>query len=391
MKETIANLILADSTQQISDRVTFLLTEQNRKYFDFKTPYLSVSELLDKYPITTKIVGITGTNGKTTTAFMISFLLQKLGYRVGVQGTEGFFINDARIDKKTLTTPPILKTLSHLYHSKLDFLIMEVSSHAIVQKRIEGLIFSLKVFTNLSQDHLDFHKSMQEYANVKSSFLLDNTPKVINYDQTMIDYNPNEAVTYGKKDFSLLKRLSVEGEFNKYNTLAALFSVKVLTGKLLTDEIALFKGVAGRMETISKVPHIIVDFAHTPDGMKNVLSSLPQKEISVVLGAGGDRDRLKRALMGEVASHYATQIILTNDNPRSEDPKQILDDIAKGINDRKYTVIEDRKEAICYAIKTLQTEQVLLVLGKGDERVIEIKGEKIPHSDKEEILKCLNS
>jgi len=378
------NFTITDNTNEIGD--FFLKTSQNSKYITNQKNIITPDELIKKLNIQTKIIAITGTNGKTTTAFLIGFILEKLGYKVGVQGTEGFYINSKQIESKTLTTPPILTTISHLYNYELDFLVMEVSSHSISQKRIEGLKFDCKIFTNISQDHLDYHKNMQEYQKTKESFFQDETLKIINEDEN-INFNPTNSITYSKKDFKILNNPKLIGEFNKYNLLAGIKCLNTLLNRDVSKIAMEFEGVKGRMERVNE--NIIIDFAHTPDGMEKVLSAI-EKEKIVIFGAGGDRDKSKRILMGEVADKYASKIIITNDNPRSEEPISIAKDIAKGIKNRKFEIILDRKEAIEKGIEELKENQILMILGKGDEKFIEIKDKKIEFNDKiavEEIIK----
>jgi UDP-N-acetylmuramoyl-L-alanyl-D-glutamate--2,6-diaminopimelate ligase len=380
------NFSVTDNTLENGD--FFLKTSQNSKYITNQKNIITPYKLIQKLNIQTKIIGITGTNGKTTTAFLIGFILDKLGYRVGVQGTEGFYINSKQIDEKTLTTPSILTTISHLYKYKLDFLVMEVSSHAISQKRIEGLNFDCKIFTNISQDHLDYHKSMDEYQRIKESFFQDEGLKIINGDEN-INFNKLNSFIYSKKDFHLLKNPKLVGEFNKYNLLAGIKCLNTLLNRDVTDIAMKFEGVKGRMERVNK--NIIIDFAHTPDGMKKVLSAIKGEKI-VVFGAGGDRDKSKRVLMGEIADKYASKIIITNDNPRSEEPILIANDISKGIKNSDFEIILDRKEAIKKAITQLKENQNLMILGKGDEKFIQIGNEKIEFNDRitvEKILKKL--
>ena len=177
MKIKLNNKIITDSTNEYKKGDLFLLTTQNQKYFSNQN-YITPKEILQNCE--TKFIGISGTNGKTTTAFLIGYILDKLGFRVGIQGTEGFFVNGVKKENKTLTTPPIITTIDRVYKYKADFFIMEVSSHAIAQNRIDGIDFSLKIFTNITQDHLDYHKTFEEYKKVKESFFKDEVLKIIN-------------------------------------------------------------------------------------------------------------------------------------------------------------------------------------------------------------------
>nr|MCH9814782.1 UDP-N-acetylmuramyl-tripeptide synthetase [Campylobacterota bacterium] len=320
---------ITDDSSECNPQTAFLITKQNERYLEFAkannvAEIINVTDLQDIFDINAmKIVGITGTNGKTTTAAAIYSMLLDLEYKVGFQGTRGLYINEERVYGKSLTTPPILQTLYNLYLAKeqgCEFFIMEVSSHAIVQARIEGLKFALKVFTNITQDHLDYHKTFEEYVRVKSSFFEDNSLKLINKDAKKIAFNPQNCYTYAldvPASFNILAysmkngitaaikhfdtqsqfHTNLPGFFNLYNMTAAVASVKLITTHSL-DEIGEvcenFAGVSGRMEVIFEHPMVIVDFAHTPDGMDKVLDSLKDKDISVVFGAGGERDASKR-------------------------------------------------------------------------------------------------
>ncbi len=378
MKIKINNQLITDSTNEYKEGDLFLLTTQNQKYYS-NQKYITPKELLQN--IKTKFIGITGTNGKTTTAFLIGYILDKLGFKVGIQGTEGFFINNIQTELKTLTTPPIITTIDRVHKYNLDFFIMEVSSHSIIQNRIDGIDFSLKIFTNLSQDHLDYHKTMQEYKQAKEQFFQDDTLKIINKKYNL-SINSNNAYFYPleKKYPTKLK-----GDFNQENFQAGILGVSKLLNKNI-DEIAKiayeFNGIAGRMEEVKD--KIIIDFAHTPDGMQKVLSSIKENKI-VVFGAGGDRDKSKRKIMGEIADKYANYIILTNDNPRCENENEIINDIKKGIKNTPYEIILDRKEAIKKAL-LLQNNQYIFILGKGAENYIELCDKKIPFNDKKIVL-----
>lgn len=415
---TINNITITDDTSKCDNNTYFLKTTQNEKYqhaLKDAKGILCVSEVFEKWNIdkNIKIIGITGTNGKTTSAACIYSIMCDLGKSVALQGTRGFYINDKNFDEKSLTTPPILQTLYHLHQAntqKCEFFIIEVSSHAIVQNRIDGLKFALKVFTNISQDHLDFHKSMQEYTNVKSSFFADESLKLINKDDKQISYNIKGARTYGIENIATYKVLAytlkngidavickndkiftisstLRGFFNLYNLTCAISAVDILLDvepKDMQDAVENFAGVSGRMELLHVKPTVIVDFAHTPDGMQKVFEALKHEKIIVVFGAGGNRDNSKRPIMGKMAQKYANKIYITSDNPRDEEPSKILEQITNGIsNMQNVQVIQDRKQAILEALANLNEDEILLILGKGDETYQEIKGVKYPFDDRE--------
>ncbi|NLK67374.1 MAG: UDP-N-acetylmuramoyl-L-alanyl-D-glutamate--2,6-diaminopimelate ligase [Campylobacteraceae bacterium] len=426
MKIEIKDNFITDNSKECEQGCYFLKCDFNSKFWedakrqganlvgvDEAKKLLNIDENI-------KIVGITGTNGKTTTAAAIYSTLLDLNKSVFLCGTRGAFVNEKVVDEKSLTTSPPLKMLSYLQTAtkeKCEYFIMEVSSHAIAQNRIEGLNFALKVFTNLSQDHLDYHKTLQEYYAVKSSFFMDESLKLINKDDENIQFNYKNAYTYSLNNpatFStlayslnngidaILRTMDAEaeisssmvGEFNLYNLIAAFCSVKLLTKKT-NDEISKalsnFAGVRGRMEVVSDEPRVIIDFAHTPDGMEKVLNALKNHKLIVVFGAGGDRDRLKRPLMAKMAEHFAYKIIVTSDNPRSEKPEDIIDDIMVGFENKERVLVEvDRKKAIEKALSLAKDGEYVVILGKGDEEYQEINGVKHPFSDKEVVKEILN-
>jgi len=413
-------LYITDNSSECDATSIFLITNQNAAYQQNAidrgcTKFITAKECLDLLGIANsiKIIGITGTNGKTTTAAAIYSILLDLGKQVGLQGTRGCFINDHRIEDKSLTTPPILQTIHNLkmaVESGCEYFVMEVSSHAIVQNRIDGLSFALKILTNVTQDHLDFHKTIDEYIAVKSRFFDDESLKLINKDESKIRFNRTNAMSYGIEHSATYKILAyslkegisaavakiekvydfespLHGFFNLYNILAAISAVDMLgvaPMEAICKALEHFGGVEGRMEVVSTDPLVIVDFAHTPDGMEKVLDSMKECDLVVVFGAGGDRDRTKRPKMGAMAQRYAKKIVVTSDNPRSEDPQSIIDEILQGMNPREQLHVEvDRHKAIEKALMMQEKNEVLLILGKGDETYQEIQGKKFPFDDRE--------
>ena len=421
----INNKQFTDNSNEANKDTIFVVSKHNEKFKDQALlngceNFIEANQLKDHIDLSgIKIVGITGTNGKTTTAAAIYSFLLDLGYKVALQGTRGFFINDERVEDYSLTTPIQLGNFEHIYKAKengCEFFIMEVSSHAIEQKRIEGLDFELKIHTNITRDHLDYHKTVEEYIAVKNSFFADESKKLINKDDTNIRFNSKNCLTYAldapstykvdafsfkEETHVLMNNLSsmyaytsnLMGVFNIYNITAAVAAVHMLTNRDLEEICEVvedFAGVSGRMEIISKDPFIIIDFAHTPDGMNEVLKSFSHKDIIVVFGAGGDRDKEKRAIMGKVASQFAKHIIVTSDNPRFEDPDLIMEDIVKGITKPEITTVEiNRKAAIKKAIDLYDDKSVILILGKGDEEAQIIYDQKLPFSDKKAVLELL--
>jgi UDP-N-acetylmuramoyl-L-alanyl-D-glutamate--2,6-diaminopimelate ligase len=417
---------VSENSGECDKQTAFVLTTQNEKYLQNAMDnnahsIIKIADIAKLFGIDKiKIVGITGTNGKTTTASaMYSFLLD-LGYKAAMQGTRGFFMNDSVAEGKTLTTPSVLNTYKHIYQAVeagCEYFIMEVSSHAIVQKRVEGLNFELKILTNITQDHLDFHKTIEEYIAVKNSFFSDEGKKLINKDEPRAAFNMKNAFSYGIEHPATFKLMayslndassgiiqhfkdivpftaSLHGFFNLYNLMAAISGVQILTGKKLEEVAEVvdnFAGVSGRMEQVCEAPNVIVDFAHTPDGMQQVLNALKEKELLVVFGAGGDRDKTKRPLMGRVAVSLAKKIYITSDNPRHEDPELIVEDILAGIEDKSNVKVElNRKKAIQMALDDQDGDEVVVILGKGDETYQIIYDEKFPFDDREVVRELLN-
>lgn len=412
---------LTDNTQEIDENSIFVKTDLNAKYAqNLPCKVIAPNELKKYLAHSPKIIGITGTNGKTTTASCIYSMLLTLGFKAALIGTRGVFINDSQVAPKGLTTPTLLE-LYHFIHlaslQKCDFVIMEVSSHAIVQKRIEGLNFALKILTNIQSDHLDFHKTLQNYIDTKNAFFADSGLKLINKDCDLARFNVENAYTYGIENSANLKveaysarpnihalilwndfrakksqKANVEstltGKYNLYNIIAAISAVRLILTDLTLERIAEslgeFGGVEGRMQVVHKNPLVVVDFAHTAEGMQNVFEAFLGAKIVVVFGAGGNRDKTKRPKMGKVAEIYAQKIYLTSDNPRNENAEDIIAEILGGIKNKEKVVIEsNRKKAIISALRNLKSDEILLILGKGDETYQIIGSEKIPFDDRQ--------
>ncbi|MDQ7061794.1 MAG: UDP-N-acetylmuramoyl-L-alanyl-D-glutamate--2,6-diaminopimelate ligase [Sulfurimonas sp.] len=417
---------VSENSMDCDENTAFVITTQNEKYLQNAKDnnahsIIKIQEIAELFGIDQiKIIGITGTNGKTTTASAIYSYLLDLGYKCATQGTRGLFMNDEVAEGKSLTTPSVLNTYKHIYQAVeagCEYFIMEVSSHAIVQKRVEGLTFELKILTNITQDHLDYHKTLGEYIAVKNSFFEDEGKKLINKDEPKSAFNMKNAYSYSIENPSTYRLMayslndassgiiqhfkdivpftaSLHGFFNLYNTMAAIAAVDLVTDKTLqeiAEVVDNFAGVSGRMEQVCEAPNVIVDFAHTPDGMQQVLNALKEKELLVVFGAGGDRDKSKRSMMGRVAASLAKRTYITSDNPRHEDPEMIIEDILSGITDRTNVIVElNRKKAIEMALDDQEEEDVVLILGKGDESFQIIYDEKFPFDDREVVRELLN-
>lgn len=382
-----------------------------------------------------KLAGVTGTNGKTTITYILEHLLASAGKKAGVMGTiEYRWPGFSQVSN--LTTPGCLKVhelLAAMAGDGVETAVMEVSSHAISQNRVLGLSFDAAIFTNLTQDHLDYHKDMEEYFQVKSKlfgqYLKMQSGAVINFDDPfgarLLSDLP-EAIGFGLGDSGGRKKVlqgrilansgkgieletSFQGEtwriaspmigrHNASNLLAAQGAALVL-GLAPSDMQSLsgFAGAPGRLERVrnERGLDIFVDYAHTPDALENVLRAIRELEIGrllTVFGCGGDRDRAKRPLMAEAVAEYADLAVLTSDNPRHEKPEDIMADAAAGLSGAKRSILEpDRKKAIAAAISEMKKGDVLVVAGKGHENYQQIGDEKFPFSDAavvREILAC---
>ncbi len=371
-----------------------------------------------------KLVGVTGTNGKTTIATLLYKLFTSLGYTSGMLSTVENRIGDKTLPATHTTPDPI--SLNQLLHEMLEadcsHVFMETSSHAIHQHRIEGLHYSGGIFSNITHDHLDYHKTFNEYIRVKKLFF-DGLPSdafaLTNSDdkrgEVMIQNTAATKYTYSLKTAADFKGRILEnnltglvmlvndqevhfrliGEFNAYNLLAA-FGAAICLGEEKSEilrNLSVLSGAEGRFDyMISPKEKIvgIVDYAHTPDALENVLSTIRKlrrndERIITVVGCGGDRDKTKRPIMGEVACKLSDKVIFTSDNPRSEEPGAILNDMEAGLNTaakRKLISIIDRREAIKTAVSLTQPADIILVAGKGHEKYQEIKGVKKPFDDK---------
>ncbi|AZA78513.1 UDP-N-acetylmuramoyl-L-alanyl-D-glutamate--2,6-diaminopimelate ligase [Chryseobacterium sp. G0186] len=373
-----------------------------------------------------KLIGVTGTNGKTSVSTLLFDVFRNLGYSAALLSTVEIRI-DEEIIPATHTTPDVItinKILAEAVEKGCEFAFMEVSSHGIAQNRIEGLHFKVAGFTNLTHDHLDYHKTFEEYLKTKKRFfdgLEDTAIAITNVDdkngnvmlqntkakkksyalKTMADYHGKllevdfngMLVNFNGKEFWT----TLTGKFNVYNLLL-VFGIAIELGfeqDEVLQAISKLKRVSGRFETFKSDGGIffIVDYAHTPDALENILDSIndirtKNERLITVFGCGGDRDHSKRPEMGNIASKKSTLAIITSDNPRTEDPGQIIKEIEAGVepqNFSKYTSIPDRKEAIKMAIKFAEPRDIVLVAGKGHENYQEINGVKHHFDDKEVI------
>ncbi|MDQ3393589.1 MAG: UDP-N-acetylmuramoyl-L-alanyl-D-glutamate--2,6-diaminopimelate ligase [Bacteroidota bacterium] len=378
------------------------------------------------------MVGVTGTNGKTTTVTLLFNLFRNLGYNTGLISTVNNKINE-RVIPATHTTPDAIKLnelLSQMVQEGCTHCFMEVSSHAIVQERIRGISYKVAVFTNITHDHLDYHLTFEAYIAAKKR-LFDELPAgsfaLVNTDDkrgmVMLQNTKAFKKTYSLKSMSDFKakvlnntmqglELEIEnkniwfkliGDFNAYNLLA-VYGVATLLDEDPMDVLTLLSDIppaTGRFEQVISATGItgIVDYAHTPDALENVLETIKTlrtgiEQVITVIGCGGNRDKEKRPVMAEIACKYSSSVILTSDNPRFEEPEDILKDMESGVsptNSKKTEVIVDRRNAIKKACEMAKAKDIILIAGKGHENYQEIKGVKYDFDDKQILIEMLNT
>lgn len=372
-----------------------------------------------------KLIGVTGTSGKTTTCFLTYQILNKLGIKTCYIGTIGCYIDNDVVELSN-TTPDILELYNLLLTAKekgCKVIVMEVSSHSLAEERIKGLKFDVCAFTNLSQDHLDYHKTMEEYCKCKVkiiNYLKDNGKIIVNVDDEYSKYficdkslslgingsnykikefhmeNTHTDILFNVNNDSYEVRTNLIGKFNVYNYLTSLALINNL-GISVNDIINVTDSInapVGRAQIIKVGTSIaVIDYAHKPDAVSKIIPlfrEVTKGKIITIIGCGGDRDPMKRPIMGNIATSLSDYVILTNDNPRTEDEKLIMKDILEGITTDNYEVIYDRKDAIKKGISMLKDNDCLLILGKGHEDYQIIGRTKIHLSDYEEVIKNIN-
>ena len=376
------------------------------------------------------LIGVTGTNGKSTTVTLLHKLFTKLGHKSGLLSTINNIIGD-NIVASTHTTPDPVSLnalLARMVDENCSYAFMEVSSHAIHQKRIAGLEFKGGIYTNLSHDHLDYHKTFADYIKAKKEFfdlLPENAFALINKDDpnglVMLQNCKAKKYSYSLSSMADFKAKVIEnsisgiqleidgnqvftrlvGKFNAYNVLVVYATARLLdldTLEILTVLSGL-KTAEGRFDIVQSKGSVtsIIDYAHTPDALKNVLDTIREirdanMSIITVVGCGGDRDKEKRPLMAKIACDLSDQVVFTSDNPRSEDPLAIIEEMKQGLDPshfKKYLIISDRSDAIKTACSIASSGDIILVAGKGHEKYQEIKGERFPFDDKEKVENIL--
>jgi len=418
-------VVCEDLPSNLNKNITYIQVEDANEALA-----IIASNFYDNPSSKLKLVGVTGTNGKTTIASLLYALFQKAGYKTGLLSTVKILV-DTKFYEATHTTPNsvlINHYLNEMVEAGVDYCFMEVSSHGIHQKRTAGLKFVGGIFTNLTHDHLDYHKTFQEYRDVKKIFF-DELPKtafaLVNADDknglVMLQNSKAKKYTYALKTMADFKAKIIEnqfsglllningnevwakliGSFNAYNLLAVYATANLLgleTNETLTL-LSELESVNGRFQHFISKEGItaVVDYAHTPDALKNVLETINDiktgnEQIITVVGCGGNRDKAKRPIMGRIASQLSTQVIFTSDNPRDEDPQTILNEIESGVapqNFKKTISILDREQAIKTATKLAKVGDIILIAGKGHEKYQEVKGVRSHFDDYEKIMKLL--
>ena len=411
-------IVCEDVPLLLNDGVTFLQVNNTNE----AVAYLA-HHFYNEPSTRLKLIGVTGTNGKTTVATLLYKLFTQLGYKCGLISTVENFIGKT-VSSSTHTTPDAVSLnnlLQQMVKAECTHVFMEVSSHAIHQHRTTGLSFVGGIFTNITHDHLDYHKTFDEYIKVKKQFF-DGLPAaafaISNADDkrgtVMLQNTPARKYYYSLKTLAEFKGKILEnvltglimtvnekevhfrmiGEFNAYNLLAVYGAATTLgeNSEDVLTALSMMTSAEGRFDYIVSNGKIIgiVDYAHTPDALENVLSTIKKlrkgtEQVITVVGCGGDRDKTKRPIMGEVACELSDRVIFTSDNPRSEDPLEILKEMETNLNSaarRKFISIADRKEAIKTAVSFAKTDDIILIAGKGHEKYQEIKGKRFPFDDK---------
>ena len=413
-----ATVIVVEKEVTLRQGVTYIKVDNGRRALA-----IAASNYYDNPSRKMKVIGITGTNGKTTSAFMIKGILEEAGYKVGLIGTIANYIGSREIHAER-TTPESLELqelFNEMVSEKVDYCVMEVSSHSLELDRVYGIEFTEGIFTNLTQDHLDFHKTFENYFLAKSKLFKMSKNSIINvddeYGRRLENMISSGVTTYSVKSESMLKGenidlestgikfqvkidekfnefvVSIPGRFNVYNALGCI-------GATLNEGVdidTIIKGllkvtVPGRCENLTLGRNlnfeVIRDYSHTPDSLEKILENLRELtkgRLICIFGCGGDRDKTKRPIMGKIGTELSDIAIITSDNPRSEEPKAILEDIVAGVEKDNYILIENRKEAIKEAMNIAKQDDVIVIAGKGHETYQVLKDKTI-HFDEREIV-----
>lgn len=419
--ENGAKYIVCEEIVDCNDDITLIKVEDSRKA-------LAVigSNFYENPKDKLKIIGVTGTNGKTTTAFMIKSILENAGKKVGLIGTIANYIGDKKLDTER-TTPESLELhelFSKMVKENVEFCVMEISSHSLELDRVYGIRFQSGLFTNLTRDHLDFHKTFENYYKAKFKLFPRSEQSIINIDtdwgkrvvEDLEALDIKNYKTYSLKEGNIIAKdivehgmdtkftvdldgekeemlLPIPGNYNIYNALGAILACKNAGLNLREIKEGLKDvSVPGRCERVMKnmnLPYeILIDYAHTPDGLLNILETcreFTKGRLISVFGCGGDRDKLKRPEMGDIGTRLSDIAIITSDNPRTEDEESIIEDIIKGVKEGEYIKITNRREAIKKALEIAKKDDVILIAGKGHETYQILKTGKI-HFDEREVI-----
>ncbi|WP_346873690.1 UDP-N-acetylmuramoyl-L-alanyl-D-glutamate--2,6-diaminopimelate ligase [Clostridium sp. UBA5988] len=420
--ENGAKTVVVEKDVTLVEGITFIKVENGRRALA-----IAASNFYNNPSKKMKIIGITGTNGKTTSAFMLKGILEAKGYKVGLIGTIANYIGNKEIhtEKTTPESLELQQLFKDMVDSDIDYCVMEVSSHSLDLDRVYGIEFSQGIFTNLTQDHLDFHKTFENYFNAKSKLFKICKHSVVNVDDSygikLLEKINSRVTTYSIEKESDLKgtdinlestgiifnlkgnektykvQLPIPGRYNVYNALGCI-------GAALDEGIdmdTIIEGlskvtVPGRCENLTLGMNlgfqVIRDYSHTPDSLKNILENLRELtkgKLICIFGCGGDRDRTKRPIMGEIGTELSDIAIITSDNPRSEDPYMILEDIKAGVEKSNYKLIENRREAIKTALLLGEKDDIIVIAGKGHETYQILKNETIHFDEKEVVLELI--
>lgn len=425
--------------QAISNGACAVIVEEVRE--EIEIPYIKVKNSRNALALVSKaffddpaskmkLIGVTGTNGKTTVTYLIKSILEVCGKKVGLIGTNQNMIGSLVLPSER-TTPEsyeLQKIFSDMVKAEVEYVVMEVSSHSLDLSRVEGCNFEVGVFTNLTQDHLDFHITMENYLNAKTKLFNQSKVGIINTDDKnsghILKNGSCKMVTFGikskadvtAKDLEISEKgvkfsvninrineviyLRIPGLFSVYNALGSIAACMALGIDLQDIKAGLLsaKGVPGRAQLVrtNKDFTIIIDYAHTPDGLQNIIAAVrgfSRGKVITVFGCGGDRDKTKRPIMGKIAAELSDISIITSDNPRTEEPSSIIEDILKGIEgiECQYRVVENRLKAIEYAIEIAEKNDIIILAGKGHETYQEIHGIKYDFNEEEIVLSLLSS
>ena len=427
-KGAVAALV-EDVPEEIPVGVTLLVVPDTRKAMEAVVPFF-----FDYPGKNMRMLGITGTNGKTTTTNIIRTVLRKAGYKVGLIGTINIMIEDEAVEAHN-TTPDVVdlqKALFAMKNAGCDYVVMEVSSHALVLNRVAGCEYDCAVLSNITQDHLDFHKTLENYRDAKSLLFeglangsKENKNAVFNMDDASSEIikarTKVNCLAYGKEhtndiypiSFNVQAKemqlklatpvgemdlnLKITGEFNVYNVMSAVACLlaEKIDKEIICEVLNGFDGVPGRFQLVEAgQPYtVIVDYAHTPDGLDNVLKtarSITKGKLWAIFGCGGDRDNKKRPIMGGIALELADKVVVTSDNPRTEDPEAIIDEIFTALQEvpagKEVFRISDRREAIEYVLANAAADDVVMIAGKGHENYQILKDRTIHFDDREVVL-----